>query len=174
MSERIKGLPHIELPPQPRRIDELLRQPMIKDELQDTYQKAHQARTSSRDSVKPPRFRFVSEFHGVIYDDKNLAIYEGKWDDYHEWIAREHEVSEPGDTWNCIKRYTSAMSWKLRAAQNIKVLEIDTLYGFSYTDLTVMQNAGYTVMDPEHQWVVASAVSDEGYVLVPSALTWKR
>lgn len=174
MGERRRTLPTgIELPVRQRQVDQILSQDFVRDEFYDTRRKAAQSRTSSRDEIlnKPPRFRFISEYHAAVYDPKQGNVFEGKWSDLHYWIAREHEIAQPEDSWNNIQRYVSADVFTLRAARGTKVMIIDTLYGLKGNDLATIEERGYFVMSPYHNWLLRNSSSQDGFIEVPSVLS---
>jgi len=174
MRERAVRLPSgVELSPQQRQVDQLLGQYMVRDEFYDTRYKATQSRTSSRNEIlkKPPRFRFVLEYHAAIYDPKGSTVHEGQWSDLHYWIAREHEVAQLEDSWKYIQRYVSADVFALRAARGTRVMIVDTLYGLKQKDYETMEGKGYTLMSPEHNWLIKNSAGENGFIEVPSAIT---
>ncbi len=161
--------------PQQQRVDQLLQDQHVWGEYMDTRQKYHNVHCSdTRDATlkKPPRFKFLSEWHSTVYDPEHQSTYEGNWSDLHFWIARDHNVARTEDSWNGIQRYISCLVFVLRAAPQIRVLEIDTLFGFTPKDFAVMGSQGYTIMDPNHNWLAVDFSEHDGFKKMKSTLTW--
>ena len=175
IERRIHLPPGVELTPQQRRVDEVLQELFVQRELYETQYKAAMARSSERDEVlkKPPRFRYLSEYHASIYDPLQHLVSEGKWSDFHHRLARDKGIAKPEDRWNCIQRYISANVFVLRACLNVRVIELNTLSGIKKEDIATLVKLGYSVMGPYRNWLVECRKNVDGFIEIPSTLSTK-
>ncbi len=158
-----------------REIDKLLKQDFVASEFRATQYKAVNSRVPElRESFlkDPPRFRFISEFRSLVYNKEKKIIAEGVWSDSHGKVAMDndltvrdaHGVRYPG-------YFISGDVFILRALPQIKVLIIDTLFGFYAETLRDLQEKGYVVMNPRFQWLVSDPSDKNGYLEIPSPMT---
>jgi len=133
----------------------------------------HQSRTSGRDRLgnSQPRFKYISEWHAVVYDPSTMNTYSGNWNDYHAWIARDQGISKPEDSWNGIQRYISADSFRLRAIHEANILAVDTIFSLRPVDFAVLEARGYTLMSPDRGWLVLDQAGQGTFKTIPSAIS---
>lgn len=150
-------------------VDNLLQQPEVRDELLATAFVATQSRTEDRDKFlkRPPRFKFVSGFMASIYDPETLKVHEGKWSDYHSWIAKDNGLQVFDDSLNKVKKYTSGQVFILRASPQ-KIMILSALDNLTPKDFEAIINNGYGLMDPEYYWIVKQG---DGILRIPSSLS---
>lgn len=151
-----------------QRVDQLLSFPPVFNEVKETFRRAIAIRNSDA-PVRPPHFKYVSDFNSTVYCPIKSQAYQGRWDEYHGWLIQDNQLidSDTGERYP----YISGYSFILRGAPDIRVLRLDLVETFELQDLTTLESLGYTVMDPEHWWVVKDPASPVGWSLHPSVLT---
>jgi len=84
---------------QHQRVDKLLSDVNIKIELLQTIVNGNFVLTPERDKylARPPKLRYLTEFHHTIFDKQTALTYEGLWSDYHLWIAKKHGLIDSAD-----------------------------------------------------------------------------
>lgn len=163
-----------------RQANWLLGQSFIKSELNDTLDKAAQAR-SSRSSAEyekvlknPPRFRFVSKLHSAVYDKHKRVIYEGTWNDPHNKLAIDNGVTfKDSDGIARAGHFLSCDEFVLRGLPQVKILIIDTMWNFGIDSLRDLNKKGYVVMGPGFKWLVQDPSDPKNYLEIPSSLSEK-
>lgn len=171
-----------ELPPNEQRINELLGNESIKNELLQTRHIATFARrtqlkadleTSGEVFKETPDFKFIAEFQTALYDHAKKTVHLDAWNISHSEVARKrdlltrdewgHQVAETGN-------YTGADIFVLREAKDIKIMIIDSLFGFSIEELSVIRKLGYSVLGPNWNWLIVEP-KEKNIVSIPSALS---
>jgi hypothetical protein len=184
MKEYLETEEHKELPPNEQRINELLENTSISRELDETDFIASHVRRGGllkeqldKNVAKgiirssSPEFKNIMEFQSALYAHERKIMYLDDWNVPHSDIAGKNDLlakdsfgSQILETGN----YTSGDILVLRAIPNIKVMRIDSLFGFYLEDLVAVKKLGYSVLSPNLNWLIEGS---RAIVRVPSVIS---
>ncbi len=172
MVESVDRKAQIALPAEQRLVDSFLGEPFVFSEFETTSIKAQQCRTLAyrEESLKkPPRFRFVAEYHSAIYDTRGMVVHEGMWSDMHDELVRENTRGKLPDEPSATGSYVSANVFTLRAARQVRVIIVDR-WCISKEELEALKKQGYAIMDSSYDWIVENPNNPGELVRIPSAI----
>lgn len=119
-----------------------------------------------------PDLRFVAEFQTALYAPEKKAVYVDSWNTPHSFIVERENLQVKDQSGSRAQKpcYISADMFVLREAIDVKVMMVNTLFGFSAKDLVVIKNLGYSVLSPNWNWL-SEGFNDKGDKLITSMLS---
>lgn len=162
---------HTDLPPVYYQIDTILSDNNVLSEFLNTRLVATLTRLAplGEDSIESPIFQSVLDYCAAIYDFNKQIVHVGKWSDMHFWIADTHCVEESSDGSRNQSHYISCNVCILRSLPDLRILILDSLFGFNNTDLEILNKLGYVVMSPSYEWMVIDHSTENGIKMISSA-----